>query len=54
MRIPVDWLNEYVPNKLSVRELAFILTNVGLEVEAIEEAEGTAEPLRHKGSRGNG
>jgi phenylalanyl-tRNA synthetase beta chain len=43
MRIPVDWLKEYVPNELSVRELAFILTNVGLEVEAIEEGEGTAE-----------
>ncbi len=41
MRIPVGWLNEYVPNKLSVRDLAFILTNVGLEVEAIEQA-GTA------------
>jgi len=37
MRIPIAWLNEYVPNELSVRELAFILTNVGLEVEAIEE-----------------
>jgi phenylalanyl-tRNA synthetase beta chain len=44
MRIPVDWLNEYVPNKLSVRELAFILTNVGLEVEAIEEGGTTGEP----------
>jgi phenylalanyl-tRNA synthetase beta chain len=42
MRIPVDWLNEYVPNGLSVKELAFILTNVGLEVEAIEEAGATA------------
>jgi phenylalanyl-tRNA synthetase beta chain len=42
MRIPVDWLNEYVPNELSVRELAFILTNVGLEVEATEEAGATA------------
>lgn len=42
MRIPVDWLKEYVPNELSVRELAFILTNVGLEVEAIEEAGVTA------------
>jgi phenylalanyl-tRNA synthetase beta chain len=36
MRIPVDWLNEYVPNELPVGELAYILTNVGLEVEAIE------------------
>jgi phenylalanyl-tRNA synthetase beta chain len=42
MRIPVDWLNEYVPNDLTVRELAYRLTNVGLEVEAIEEARGEA------------
>jgi len=42
MRIPVDWLNEYVPNNLSVRELAYTLTDVGLEVEAIEDAAGTA------------
>ena len=42
MRIPVDWLKEYVQNELSVRELAFILTNVGLEVEAVEEAGATA------------
>lgn len=40
MRLPVDWLNEYVPNNLSVRELAYVLTNVGLEVEAIEGAAG--------------
>jgi len=42
MRLPVDWINEYVPNNLSVRELAEILTNVGLEVEAIETARGAA------------
>jgi len=40
MRIPVDWLNEYVPNELSMGDLAFILTNVGLEVEAIESSGG--------------
>ncbi len=42
MRIPVDWLNEYVPNELPVRELAYVLTNVGLEVEAIEGADEAA------------
>ncbi len=42
MRLPVDWINEYAPNKLSVRELAFILTNLGLEVEAIEGAGAAA------------
>ena len=41
MRLPVDWLNEYVPNNLSVRGLVTTLTDVGLEVEAIEEAGGT-------------
>jgi len=42
MRIPIDWLNEYVPNELTLRELAYILTNVGLEVEAIADAGATA------------
>jgi len=40
MRIPVEWLGEYVPNNLSVAELANILTDVGLEVEAIEGVAG--------------
>ena len=43
MRIPVDWLNECVPNELSVRKLAYVLTNVGLEVEAIEGAGEAAQ-----------
>ena len=42
MRLPVDWINEYVPNDLTLRDLADALTNVGLEVEAIEAAGGTA------------
>lgn len=42
MRIPVDWLKEYVPNDLSLRDLADTLTNMGLEVEAIEDAVGAA------------
>lgn len=41
MRIPVDWLNEYLPNALSVKRLAEVLTDVGLEVEAIEQAGDT-------------
>ncbi len=40
MRIPVEWLGEYVPNSLSVAELANILTDVGLEVEAIQGVAG--------------
>jgi len=42
MRLPIDWVNEYVPNELSVKELAFVLTNLGLEVEAIEGAGAAA------------
>jgi phenylalanyl-tRNA synthetase beta chain len=42
MRIPVDWLAEYVPSNRSVKELATILTDVGLEVEDIEDAAGPA------------
>ncbi len=42
MRIPVDWLNEYVPNDLSVKDLAYTLTDVGLEVEAIQGVAGSA------------
>jgi len=42
MRIPVDWLNELVPNNLSVAELAYTLTDLGLEVEAIQRAAATA------------
>ncbi len=42
MRIPITWLNEYVPNDLSLRDLADVLTNMGLEVEAIEDAAGGA------------
>ena len=42
MRLPVDWLNEYVPNELPLRELAYVLTNMGLEVEEIEGEGGAA------------
>jgi phenylalanyl-tRNA synthetase beta chain len=40
VRIPVEWLKEYVPSTLPVGELAVVLTDVGLEVEAIEETAG--------------
>jgi phenylalanyl-tRNA synthetase beta chain len=42
MRLPVDWIREYVPNDLSLKDLADVLTNVGLEVEAVEAAGGTS------------
>lgn len=40
MRIPTDWLHEYVPSDLPVRQLADTLTDVGLEVEAVEDVAG--------------
>ena len=40
MRIPIDWLKEYVPNDVPPRQLAATLTDVGLEVEAIQQAVG--------------
>jgi phenylalanyl-tRNA synthetase beta chain len=42
MRIPIDWLNEYVPNTLPVKQLADTLTGMGLEVEEIESTAGSA------------
>lgn len=54
MRIPVEWLNEYVPHNLSVRDLAYTLTNVGLEVEAIEGAAGgTVLDIKVMSNRGD-
>jgi phenylalanyl-tRNA synthetase beta subunit len=41
MRIPIDWLNEYVPNTLAVKQLADTLTDMGLEVEEIESTAGS-------------
>ncbi len=36
MKIPLSWLNQYIPLKQSPAELAKILTMLGIEVEAIE------------------
>jgi len=38
MRLPVDWISEYLSNDLTVRQLADTLTDTGLEVEAIAGA----------------
>jgi len=35
MRISCNWLNDYLPVKLNSRELAEILTSIGLEVESL-------------------
>ncbi|MEJ5250649.1 MAG: phenylalanine--tRNA ligase subunit beta [Chthonomonadetes bacterium] len=43
MRVPIEWLKEYVDVQASPEELAHRLTMAGLEVEAIEHDEG--EPV---------
>ena len=40
MRVPLEWLKEYVPIKLSPEALAAKLTMAGLEVVAVHEADG--------------
>jgi len=36
MKISYNWLKEYLPIELPVKELSEILTNIGLEVEGVE------------------
>lgn len=36
MKISLNWLNEYLTNKISAEQAEEILTNVGLEVEGVE------------------
>ncbi len=43
MRVPIEWLKQYVDVQASPEELAHRLTMAGLEVEAIEQDEG--EPV---------
>jgi phenylalanyl-tRNA synthetase beta chain len=40
MRVPLEWLREFVDFKTTPEETAHILTMMGLEVEAIENVEG--------------
>ena len=46
MKISCKWLNEYVRTDLQAVEIARILTDCGLEVEAIEEYESVKGSLR--------
>ena len=39
MKISYNWLKRYINVNLAPEELASILTSIGLEVEAMEEAE---------------
>ncbi len=42
MRVPVDWLKEFVEFDLAPRELSEELTNRGLEIESLDYPEGKA------------
>ncbi|MCX7914165.1 MAG: phenylalanine--tRNA ligase subunit beta [Thermodesulfovibrionales bacterium] len=39
MRVPIEWLKEYIDIEVSAEEIAKVLTNIGHEVEAIERFE---------------
>lgn len=43
MRIPLSWLKEFIDIKMSVEEMANLLTTAGLEVENIEEIKPSFE-----------
>ena len=34
MKVPLSWLNEYIPTQLSLTQIADALTLIGLEVES--------------------
>lgn len=38
MKVPLDWLKEYLPTKLSPQAIADQLTSIGLEVEDIDDS----------------
>ncbi len=46
MKISCNWLKDYINTGLSVEEISHLLTNCGLEVEAIEEFETIKGALR--------
>ncbi len=46
MKISYNWLKEYLDTRLSVEEISKLLTDIGLEVEAIEEFESLKGGLK--------
>lgn len=46
MKISYNWLKEYLDTRLSVEELSHVLTDIGLEVEAIESFESLKGGLK--------
>ncbi|NTW26470.1 MAG: phenylalanine--tRNA ligase subunit beta, partial [Lentimicrobium sp.] len=46
MKISYNWLKDYIDTKLSVEEISLLLTDIGLEVEAIESFESLKGGLK--------
>ena len=46
MKFTYSWLKEHLETKLDVYHIADILTNIGLEVEGIEDKKKKFEPFR--------
>ncbi len=46
MKISYNWLRDYLNTQLSIEELSHVLTDIGLEVEAIEEFESLKGGLK--------
>ncbi|MDY0342693.1 MAG: phenylalanine--tRNA ligase subunit beta [Lentimicrobium sp.] len=46
MKISLNWLRDYLETELSVDELSHLLTDIGLEVEAVEEFESIKGGLK--------
>jgi phenylalanyl-tRNA synthetase beta chain len=46
MKISYNWLRDYIDTNLSVEELSHLLTDIGLEVEAVEEFESLKGGLK--------
>jgi len=46
MKISYNWLRDYIDTKLSVEEISHLLTDIGLEVEAVETFESVKGGLK--------
>ncbi|MBK6962568.1 MAG: phenylalanine--tRNA ligase subunit beta [Bacteroidales bacterium] len=46
MKISYNWLRDYITTNLSVEEISHLLTDIGLEVEAVEEFESLKGGLK--------
>ena len=46
MKISYNWLQNYIQTELSIDEISTILTDIGLEVEGIEEVESVKGGLK--------